>query len=128
MDSPFDDRDVDDPVLRDYIYLKIRNRKARDERRLRTLYFEVDPARYIFKPITREEYIVKEAEISGTPDKGAERREAKRNQSQNDRSQNSQPQTVFAAAAAANEKEEKAKRKRKSTVDIVVEMPGGINL
>ena len=31
MDSPFDDRDLDDPVLRDYIYLKIRNRKARDQ-------------------------------------------------------------------------------------------------
>jgi len=122
MDSPFDDRDVDDPVLRDFIYVKIRNRKARDERRLRTLYFQVDPARYIFKPITREEYILKEAEISGTPDKESERKEAKRNQSQN-----GQRQSVFAAAEAANAKAERAKTKRKSASGIVVTMPGENN-
>src|ERR1019366_8003857 len=76
LDSPFDDRDVDDPVLRDFIYMKVRNRKARDERRLPTLYFEVDPARYIFKTITREEYLVHEAEIAKAPD-AADRKEAK---------------------------------------------------
>ena len=29
LDSPFDDRDVDDPVLRDFIYMKVRNQIGR---------------------------------------------------------------------------------------------------
>lgn len=113
LDSPFDDRDVDDPVLRDFIYMKIRNRKARDERRLPTLYFEVDPARYVFKPITREEYLIREAEISQAPDKGTDRKEAKRSQGEH----NEESQSVFAAAEKVRAAAEK---KRKKSAGIVV--------
>ena len=113
LDSPFDDRDVDDPVLRDFIYMKIRNRKARDERRLPTLYFEVDPARYIFRPITREEYMTREAEIANAPDKGTDRKEAKRSPVERDE----ESPSVFAAAEKTREAAEK---KRKKSAGIVV--------
>ena len=113
LDSPFDDRDVDDPVMRDYIYMKIRNRKARDERRLPTLYFEVDPARYIFKPITREEYMIREAEIANAPDKLTDRKETKRGQGE----RGEESLSVFAAAKKATEAAEK---KRKKSAGIVV--------
>ena len=113
LDSPFDDRDVDDPVLRDFIYMKIRNRKARDERRLPTLYFKVDPARYIFTPITREEYMIQEAEIANTADKGTDRKEAKRNQVEHAE----ESPSVFTAAEKARDV---AERKRKKSAGIVV--------
>jgi hypothetical protein len=113
LDSPFDDRDVDDPELRDFIYLKIRNRKARDERRLPTLYFEVDPARYIFKPITREGYLIREAEIAQAPDKGADRKATKHSQG----GRGEESLSVFAAAQKATEAAEK---KRKKSAGIVV--------
>ena len=113
LDSPFDDRDVDDPVLRDFIYMKVRNRKARDERRLPTLYFEVDPARYIFKPITREEYLVHEAEIAKAPDAGADRKEAKHSHGGGD----DESPSVYAAAQKVAEAAEK---KRKKSAGIVV--------
>jgi hypothetical protein len=113
LDSPFDDRDVDDPVLRDFIYMKVRNRKARDERRLPTLYFEVDPARYIFKPITREEYMVKEKEIANAPDTGTDRKEAKRSPVEHAE----ESPSVFAAAQKAGEVAEK---KRKKSAGVVV--------
>jgi hypothetical protein len=113
LDSPFDDRDVDDPVLRDFICMKIRNRKARDERRLPTLYFEVDPARYIFKPITRETYMTEEAKIAQAPDKQTDRQEAKRGQGGGD----GDSPSVFAAAEKTREAAEK---KRKKSAGIVV--------
>ena len=113
LDSPFDDRDVDDPVLRDFIYMKVRNRKARDERRLPTLYFEVDPARYVFKAITREEYMVKEKEIANAPDTGTDRKEAKRSPVEHAE----ESPSVFAAAEKTREAAEK---KRKKSAGIVV--------
>jgi hypothetical protein len=113
LDSPFDDRDVDDPVLRDFIYMKVRNRKARDERRLPTLYFEVDPARYIFKPITRETYMTEEAKIAQAPDKETDRKEAKRGHVEHAE----ESPSVFATAEKTREAAEK---KRKKSAGVVV--------